>query len=273
MCIYFAPPHSRLTLIAFSQYHTSMNLYKKSVAEVETRKRNGIINELSSNFDFSICEGILLSGSMVYGQNYSIGKDSDIDLLLIIKAENVFKIKQYSFFTSVYYDNHTLELFGEKKVNCFWFDIFKEGIMLNIVVFEYEYFKRLCDFTETTLLRAKLDDTLDIIKSRTLKLENGQTIQDAPTQQKNGTNYIISYALYDKGNLISRPIFGNIAISRMLYSKTDIVPKSIECFIENLKKKMNEEGLFLFFDYAFSKATTMYKKTFVREVLKNKISN
>ena len=114
-----------------------MNLYKKSVAEVETRKRNGIINELSSNFDFSICEGILLSGSMVYGQNYSIGKDSDIDLLLIIKAENVFKIKQYSFFTSVYYDNHTLELFGEKKVNCFWFDVFKEGIMLNIVVFEY----------------------------------------------------------------------------------------------------------------------------------------
>lgn len=205
---------------------------------------------------------------MAYGENHSVRKDSDIDLLLIVKAENIFKIKQYPFFTSVHYDNHTLKLFSEKVANCFWFDVFKNGVMINIGVFEYEYFKKLCDFKETMLLRAKLGDTLNIIKTRTLMLDNGHTIKDAPTQEKNGTNYIINYDLYVNGVLISRPIFSNIAISRVLYSKTDTLPKLIECFIGNLKKKFDEKGLVSFFDYALSKATAEYRKKFTKGVLK-----
>lgn len=248
------------------QITSSMNLYTKATTIIETRKRNSIIKKLSSKFDFAICEGILLSGSMVYGQNHSVKKDSDIDLLLVIKAENIFKIKQYPFFVSVHYDDHTLELFSEKKANCFWFDVFVNRIMLNIVVVEYEYFKRLCDFKETALLRAKLEDTLDIIKSRTLRLENGQIIQDAPTQEKNGTNYIIQYALYDKDSLISRPLLSNIAISRVLYSKTSIFSSSIQFFVKSLKSRFNEKSLALFFDYALSKATTGYRDNFIKEV-------
>lgn len=240
----------------------------ETVAVIETRKRHSIITDLSSKFDFSICEGIMLSGSMVYGENYSVKKDSDIDLLLIVKAENIFKIKQYPFFASVHYDDHTLKIFSEKMADCFWFDVFKNGIMLNVVVVEYEYFKKLCEFKETVLLRAKLNDTLDIIKARKLRLSNEQIIQDAPTQQKNGTNYIISYDLYDNGFLISRPIFSNIAINRVLYSKTDAIVKLVECFIENLKKRLDEKSLVLFFDYALSKATTKYKEKFINRVLK-----
>ena len=94
---------------------------------------------------------------MVYGKNYSVGKDSDIDLVLIIKAENIFKIKQSPFFISSFYDNHTLELFHKKIAHCFWFDVFQKGIMINIAVFEYEYFEKFCDFKEVMLLRAKLE--------------------------------------------------------------------------------------------------------------------
>jgi hypothetical protein len=248
-----------------------MNLFKKTIAVIETRKRNGIINKLPLSFDFSICEGIILSGSMVYGKNHSVRKDSDIDLLLIIKAENIFKIKQYPFFTSPHYDNHTLKLFSEKVSDCFWFDVFENGIMLNIVVFEYEYFKKLCDFKETVLLRAKLDDTLDIIKTRKLRLSDGRIIQDVPTQQKNGTNYIINYALYNKNVFISRPIFSNIVISRVLYAKTDTLSKSIECFIEKLKKRFDEKSLVIFFDYALSNAAAEYKEKFIKEVFKKRI--
>jgi hypothetical protein len=38
-----------------------------------------------------MCEGIMLSGSMVYGGNHSVKKGSDIDLLLVIKKENVLR--------------------------------------------------------------------------------------------------------------------------------------------------------------------------------------
>ena len=245
-----------------------MSLYKKIIAIIETRKRNGIIHKLSSSFDFSICEGILLSGSMVYGKNHSVRKDSDIDLLLIIKAENIFKVKEYPFFASPHYDNHTLKLFSEGASQCFWFDVFENGIMINIGVFEYDYFKKLCDLKESMLLRTKLDDTLKI---RTLRLIDGQIMQDTPTQQKNETNYIISYNLYDKGILVSRPIFSNIAMNRVLYSKTDSFPKLIECFIENLKKRFDEKSLVLFFDYALSRATAKYKEKFIKGVLKNEI--
>lgn len=206
---------------------------------------------------------------MVYGKNHSIKKNSDIDLLLIIKAENIFKLKQYPFFSSIHYDNHTLKLFNEKIAQTFWFDVFMNKIMLNIVVCEYEYFEKICDFKEMILLRAKIGDTLDIIQSRMLRLSDGRMITDTPTQQKNGTNYIVRYDLYNEGALISRPIFGNITMSEVLYSKNDIVPKLIACFIENLKNRFNEKSLILFFDHALPKATSRYRKKFIEEVFKN----
>ncbi len=243
-------------------------IIQKLIAIIETEKRNSIIKKLSSFFDFSICEGILLSGSMVYGKNHSIKKDSDIDLLLIIKAENISKLKQHPFFSSVHYDNHTLKLFNEKVAQIFWFDVFVNKIMFNIVVCEYEYFEKICNFKETILLRAKIGDTLDIIQSRMLRLSDGKMIQDTPTQQKNGTNYIISYDLYNNGALISRSLFSNIAISEILYSKNDTIQKSIECFIKNLKNKFDEKSLVLFFDYALSKATSKYREKFIKKVFK-----
>jgi len=240
------------------------NIRQKITAVIETRKRKRIVGKLSSFFDFSICEGILLSGSIVYGKNYSIRKDSDIDLLLIIKAENIFKIKQYPFFSSVHYDNHTLELFNKKVAQIFWFDVFVDEIMLNVVICEYEYFEKICNFKEKILLRAKLGDTLDIIQSKMLRLSDGRTIQDAPTQQEDGTNYIVRYDLYNRSALISRPIFGNIAMSEVLYSKNDTIPKLITRFIKNLKKRFDEKSLVLFFDHALSKATSKYRKKFIK---------
>lgn len=235
-------------------------MIKLITAIIETYKRNKIVKNLSSFFDFSVCEGVILSGSMVYGKNYSIRKDSDIDLLLIVKAENIFKIKKYPFFLSSYYDDHTLELFNKKLAQTFWFDIFVDEVMINVVVLEYEYFKEFCNFEKKHLLRAKLDDTLDIIKERTLRLSDGRIIQDSSNQQKNGTNYIVNYDLYNEGALISRPIFSNIAISRVLYSKTDIIPKLIKCFIGNLKKRFDEKGIVVFFDYIFSKSKPRYRE-------------
>lgn len=205
---------------------------------------------------------------MVYGKNHSIRKNSDIDLMLIIKAENIFKLKQHPFFSSVHYDNHTLKLFNEKIAQTFWFDVFVDNVMINIVICEYKYFEKICDFKEKVLLRAKLGDTLDIIQSRMLRLSDGITIRDTPTQQNNGTNYIIRYNLYDKDALISRPIFGNIAMSEVLYSKNDTVPKLITHFIKNLKKRFDEKSLVLFFDYALSRATKKYRANFIKEVFK-----
>lgn len=245
-----------------------INFKKKIPAVIGTRKRKRIIGKLSSFFDFSICEGILLSGSMVYGKNNSIRADSDIDLLLVIKAENIFKLKQYPFSSSIHYDNHTLELFHEKLAQTFYFDVFVDGIMINIVVCEYGYFENLCNLKESKILRAKLDDTLDIIRSRKLQLSDGRTIQDAPTQRQDGTNYIVTYDLYDGDAIISRPIFGNIAMSEILYSKNDLISKLIESFVENLKKRLDEKSLILLFDYVLSKATPKYKEKFMKEVLK-----
>jgi len=161
-----------------------------------------------------------------------------------------------------------LKLFNEKVAQIFWFDVFVDEVMLNIVVCEYEYFEKICNFEERLLLRAKIGDTLDIIQSRMLRLSDRRTIQDTPTQQKNGTNYIVSYDLYNRDALISRPIFGNIAMSEVLYSKNKIIPKLIARFIENLKNRFDEKNLVLFFDYALSKATSRYRKKFIEEVFK-----
>lgn len=70
---------------------------KPRVAETQTKKRITIIESLIPELS-QYCNALLLTGSMAYGQDYSVTPESDIDLQFLITPDMVSKLSSYKYF-------------------------------------------------------------------------------------------------------------------------------------------------------------------------------
>ena len=70
---------------------------KPRVAETETKRRITIIESLIPELA-QYCKALLLTGSMAYGQDYSVTSESDIDLQFLITPDMVSKLASYKYF-------------------------------------------------------------------------------------------------------------------------------------------------------------------------------
>lgn len=68
-----------------------------AVTELETAKRNELIKWFSEVIDKAVV-GLIVSGSMGYGYNYSVKETSDVDMQLIVTPETVSKLRELDFF-------------------------------------------------------------------------------------------------------------------------------------------------------------------------------
>lgn len=72
----------------------------KTVSEAETKKRNELIKWFSEAIDSTVV-GLIVSGSMGYGYDYSVKETSDVDMQLIITPETVGKLKELDIFDPI----------------------------------------------------------------------------------------------------------------------------------------------------------------------------
>ena len=66
-------------------------LPSREESEKETEKRLRILKSIMPKLE-EFSEIIVLAGSLAYGKNYSVRKESDIDLIVLINRNNVRKI-------------------------------------------------------------------------------------------------------------------------------------------------------------------------------------
>jgi predicted nucleotidyltransferase len=64
---------------------------KVRIAETETKKRIRIIEEILPEL-MKYSSAILLTGSMAYGQDFSVTPESDIDIQILTNPEKISKI-------------------------------------------------------------------------------------------------------------------------------------------------------------------------------------
>lgn len=69
----------------------------KTVSEAETKKRNELIQWFSETIDEAVV-GLIVSGSMGYGYDYSVKETSDVDMQLIVTPETVGNLKELDLF-------------------------------------------------------------------------------------------------------------------------------------------------------------------------------
>ncbi len=101
----------------------------------ETAKRLFILQELIPKLQEG-CIGILLGGSMAYGQNYSIREGSDIDLGIILPSRAITNTYVLEFGTL-----EQLTFFTNGIIDMFWLTPVINGVEVNIFVYEKESYE------------------------------------------------------------------------------------------------------------------------------------
>ena len=69
----------------------------RAISEAETKKRNVLVKWLSDIIDNSVV-GLIVSGSMGYGYDYSVKETSDVDMQLVVTPETVDRLSELNIF-------------------------------------------------------------------------------------------------------------------------------------------------------------------------------
>ncbi|OGI34462.1 MAG: hypothetical protein A2259_00935 [Candidatus Moranbacteria bacterium RIFOXYA2_FULL_43_15] len=232
----------------------------------ETIKRQKIINGLFDKFDKNIFEGILLVGSMSYGRNYSVTKNSDIDLIFIVKRENIDKLLSQNFFVAAEYFN--IEKLGllKRKTDGFWIDQHVDGVMINMGVYRSESFEKFCCFQKRKWKRSAEDGSGGWDKDKKYKGTNGKIYSGIINFRKNKKLYIKSYNIYAEGAFISNVFASNLLTSIVLYDKNGSVAKNINKFKFMTIKKYGAESILNILEYVFKKISENKKKEIIKNI-------
>lgn len=107
-----------------------------------TEKRLEIARELVS--EISDCTvGIMMGGSMGFGQNFSVREDSDIDLVVVCDISRVEELVAKPFFKGAI-SPEIIDLFKTKDINLFWNTKVIDGVEVNAFVYESTAYKDFC---------------------------------------------------------------------------------------------------------------------------------
>src|SRR3989344_8467494 len=112
-----------------------------SEAPAETQKRAKIADEFAAPLK-GLAKGIMLGGSMGYGQNYSVNPGSDIDCVIVIDPSALPKMAQLTFFSSI--PASAQKLFAEGNLSFIHISDLIDGVPMNTFVYNAEQYVDFC---------------------------------------------------------------------------------------------------------------------------------
>src|SRR5688500_5556774 len=83
-------------------------------------------------------DGVILTGSMVFGRNHSVNEHSDIDIIFFTDSTKIKKLKKEPVFADIDINDDFIEAFALKKIDRFWLDYPLRGVNINIGIWRTE---------------------------------------------------------------------------------------------------------------------------------------
>ena len=108
----------------------------------ETKKRLEISRKIAVPLE-SVVNGVLLGGSMGFGQDYSVTDKSDIDMVVITEPSKLDSLMAIGYFEGGA-SQQVLELFRNGKINFFWVTKIVEGVEVNVFVYDSKSYVDFC---------------------------------------------------------------------------------------------------------------------------------
>jgi len=108
----------------------------------ETEKRLKISKNISSQLE-GIVRGVLLGGSMGYGQNYSVNEKSDIDMVVVCDKGKINNLAETDYFKGQI-PKKVLDIFDKRIINFFWVVKNINDIEVNTYIYDTKGFINFC---------------------------------------------------------------------------------------------------------------------------------
>jgi hypothetical protein len=215
----------------------------------ETHKRLEIVAALYGYMIPACCQGILLTGSLVYGKNTLVHKQSDIDLLCIIDQHHSHTLQHIKFFRGPYLNDHAFELFEAGSVDGLFNDYMIDGIKINIGIWRYAFLLEFCQL-QATHLRLYKDALRRTDQAVFTTKKERITLSPVITQTTEG--YILDYPLYVQDKLVGLPLLTNLLFCEILQDNRDI-QKHLMYFKNLLKQRYTQMELCNLVSYVLEK--------------------
>jgi len=211
-------------------------------ATSETRKREKIIEKIKEDLS-PFVHSIIIVGSMAYGKNYSIRKDSDIDLLILVEKTHISKLLNYSLFNKDPWVKFAIKYLKEDLIQVFTikklikdvkieFHIWNKDTQYKATRIEIKKVKRLKqDKSSTAIIHKDFSGKSYFIKKNIFKFKD-YFIQIYPVYKIINKNFVSFEPI---NNMVMCP---NIIFSR---DKKELL-KNIEFLWEKLTKQLIKEN-------------------------------
>jgi hypothetical protein len=216
-------------------------LPSKEEAELETRKRLEVVEKIKPILE-KFCEIAILVGSVAYGKNYSVRKESDIDLILLINRRNVDEIVKCDLFERTDQIGEAISFFEEGEIDHF-------SIVGNVggVKVQYHFWDKAAHF-RAERFEKPWPKVYNIFRStgKLVGTDFSGNDRDVITEVKIcGHGAIHEYPPYfiDEGHFILRqPIQNLIMDPDILFCKDEELYENIELIWKEIARRFVEEG-------------------------------
>jgi len=208
-------------------------------SRIETNKRLKILEEVLPKLK-KFSEAVIVGGTVAYGKNYSVRKESDIDILILINRENTDKIFECELFELIPQIEEERELFKQKVIDNFNVSNIIDGVDVQFFFWDKEvYFKAILFEKPTPKIYNIWDKEYPNLPG--LDFTGKEREYHAKDIQKVKYGLVHDYPFYfiEDGNFVPRtPILNLIAAPDILFAKDKEIFEHIEKIWENLAKRL-----------------------------------
>lgn len=208
---------------------------EKSITEAETKKRNGLIKWFFETIDSAVV-GLIVSGSMGYGYDYSVKETSDVDMQLIVTHETVGKLKELDIFDPTKLEKAIVG-YLEGIYGQFSLVFQKDGVSMECHFWDLSAFIRAITYqaSDTKRLRSGIDTPstdhgFSFARDESMKdyygeIINGYAVSSFPSyREENSTLYLC------------RPITNILGLPRIEKSNTELDTAIEKTWDESIKR-------------------------------------
>lgn len=207
---------------------------KQNISTRETKKRIRIIEQILPELS-KYSTAILLTGSMAYGQDFSVTTDSDIDLQLLTNSEKIAQINSCKFFQK-YNTKKIIEWFTEGIFDQFTIRFIVKEVSIECHFWNEKTFKEILQYKKEEIVRLR-SQTKKIATDYAYSFDWAEDVCEYP-DYKSGkyTLWIFpSYRVLKNKLFLARPLTNILGNVIKLYDACDIKSVIREC--KNLTKQ------------------------------------
>lgn len=217
-------------------------LPSKNESKIETQKRLDILDRIKPELE-KFCEIVIVAGSVGYGKNFSVRKESDLDLILLINRENIEEIFKSPLFKITAQIKEAVPYFKKSEVD--HFSIVEE---INEVEVQFHFWDKEAHF-RTELLKPPVSKVYSIWNGnprlRGRDFLGQERIENIPilTQCEHGKIHEFPPYFIKEGCFVPlQPLLNLITDPDILFCKDDTLLDNIESIWKNLSKRLIHES-------------------------------